>query len=359
MSASTDLVRNQAIARFNDIAGRARSSVRPQAADFQFKRNRIFYAPNKGVAEIPNAIVLSGEWFVLMNELVICDAFTQTPFPPFSAYHMGQPYPGYIDLIYPSPVSLSHPKAFLLGGCPNYSHWLMDYLPRLSLWRDDVPLLINGGMRSFQIESLQALGVEADKLRELEYPNAYLFQSLLFPSLNSSWSSAPPLSLQPSIIQWLRSRFESLFEMGSARHRIFITRAGERGGPGRRLLNSGEIEDIARKYDFEIVACETMSFVEQVKLFSQASVVAGVHGAGLVNIVFAPKETRVIELIGPRGGHPATELEAYRQLAGFMNLEFSRAIGRSDMSAPIENDHLVNELFSIDPTEFAAALDRL
>jgi len=56
-----------------------------------------------------------------------------------------------------SPVGgarLAVASAFMLGGCPNYGHWLMDYLPRIALWKSDVPLLVNSPQLPFQSESL-------------------------------------------------------------------------------------------------------------------------------------------------------------------------------------------------------------
>jgi capsular polysaccharide biosynthesis protein len=41
-----------------------------------------------------------------------------------------------------------------------------------------------------------------------------------------------------------------------------------------------------------------MSLADQVELFSEAKVVIGPHGAGLTNIMFAPKGAIVIECFG-------------------------------------------------------------
>jgi hypothetical protein len=128
-----------AMRRYVQLAERSKSVV-ASPAEFRFTRHRVAYAPGRGVSAVDNAIVLSGEWFVLAGEHALCDAYTQTPFPPLSAYHLGIVPPNGIELIHPSPAALPAPKAFLLGGCPNYSHWLMDYLPRAGLWSSDVPL---------------------------------------------------------------------------------------------------------------------------------------------------------------------------------------------------------------------------
>jgi hypothetical protein len=297
---------------------------------------------------------------VLAGEHALCDGYNQTPFPPHSAYHLGIVPPNAIELMHPPPVNLPVPKAFLLGGCPNYSHWLMDYLPRLALWSGDLPLLVNDGLRPLQLESLAALGIGEDKLMRLPYPGAYCVALLHYPSLNSAWCT-PPLPFRPEIVvEWLRARFAPLFSSARERRRLFITRADARNAAVRRLLNSDEIERVAQRHGFEIIAPETLSFAEQVTLFSQAAVIAGPHGAGFANMAFAPAGTRIVELIGPRGGREAGGAPAvYRTLATAMRFDFSRCIGASDERLRIESGHLPLESFTIDPASFSAALERL
>ncbi|MBX9775507.1 MAG: glycosyltransferase family 61 protein [Xanthobacteraceae bacterium] len=349
---------DMAIQRYAHLAQRSNSKM-PHPSTFHFSRLRVAYAPSRSVSLVGNAVVLSGEWFVLAGEHALCDGYAQTPFPPWSAYHLGIVPPNGIELIHPSPVSLPVSKAFLLGGCPNYCHWLMDYLPRVALWEGDVPLLVNGSLKRFQIETLEALGIKADRLIELDYPNAYSIATLLYPSLNSSWCTGY-LQFQPDIIDWLRGRFAPLFAVEQRQRRLFITRAGAADAAGRRLVNSEEIVRVAEQHGFEIVACETMSFAEQVRLFSQASVIAGPHGAGCTNLVFAPNGARVIELIGPRYGRDSSRGPlAFRHLAMLTNMEFTRLVGQSDEATPVANNHLPNEMFTIQPREFSAVLERL
>jgi capsular polysaccharide biosynthesis protein len=50
------------------------------------------------------------------------------------------------------------------------------------------------------------------------------------------------------------------------------------------------------RYGFETVRCEELSFYEQISIFSKAEIIAGPHGAGLANMIVAPKDARVLEL---------------------------------------------------------------
>jgi capsular polysaccharide biosynthesis protein len=56
---------------------------------------------------------------------------------------------------------------------------------------------------------------------------------------------------------------------------IFISRVGQPVKRSRRLLNHEEIAETAARHGFEIVCCEKLPLAEQVKLFSEAAVIAG------------------------------------------------------------------------------------
>jgi hypothetical protein len=65
--------------------------------------------------------------------------------------------------------------------------------------------------------------------------------------------------------------------------RIFLTRSGN---TGRYVSNLREVEAVVSKFDFEIIDAASISFSEQVKIFSECRYLIGVHGAGMVNMIF-------------------------------------------------------------------------
>jgi len=64
----------------------------------------------------------------------------------------------------------------------------------------------------------------------------------------------------------------------------------------RRIANEEKLYPILKKYGFEIVLAEDLSFYRQIEVFTGASVIAGMHGAGLTNMVFMPPDSAVIEV---------------------------------------------------------------
>jgi capsular polysaccharide biosynthesis protein len=216
-------------------------------------------------------------------------------------------------------------------------------------------LLVNGPLTAFQLESLRILGVGEDRLLPLEYPSSVSVRHLLYPSLCSS-SFTPPHSFRPGVLAWLRESFAPLMRSERRERKIFISRGGEIDRHRRRLLNHEEIAGIAQKHDFDIVSPEKLSFIDQIKLFAGASVIAGAHGAGFANMIFAPKGTSLVELIGPRLSDSEWSM-GYVRLAALAGQSVTRIVGQSDEREAIAFDHLPYETYTIDPKEFATVLD--
>jgi capsular polysaccharide biosynthesis protein len=336
------------------LANRFRSD-RPTKINPYSLRGPAIFPSSIGVQELHDAVVLAGEWFVTANGKVFCDAFVQTPSPPFSAYIVAWDVSG-ITLLCEAPVRLPSQEFFLLGGCANYTHWLLDFLPRIALYRPSYgPMLVNGSLLPSQIEALACLGVGPASLHALDYPRAYLASKLYYPSTGSAFYQKP-MTFQPAIIDWLRDRFLKPRAGSQGGRKLYISRTGHSQVHERRLLNEAEIAEIASEQGFEIIRAEELSFESQVMLFSQASVITGPHGSGFVNMVFAPREAKIIDLIGPRYDRvrPAY-LHPYAKIAAVLGQNFVRVVGRSD-DKPVLWNFVPYETFNIDPNEFRRAI---
>ncbi len=117
-------------------------------------------------------------------------------------------------------------------------------------------------------------------------------------------------------------------------------------------MNEAEIQDVARVEGYEIVDARHMSFTDQVRSFAGATHIAGVHGAGLVNAVFAPAGARLIEFVGD-GVAP----DFYRHLADVGGLSFRRVscVVTGNASELHPDDRRYNDIL-IDPEAALAAL---
>jgi len=185
-----------------------------------------------------------------------------------------------------------------------YFHWVIECLPRLHVLEisgvmneRSIKFIIDAKPTKWQVESLSLLGLSTEDLIPWNGRGA-LVRSLVVPSFPRRLCTPGRRfsCVSPESLRWLRDRI--LSNLGSTegythkRKRIMISR---RLAAGRRVLNEDEVMHFLKKLGFELFCLETMSFSEQVFLFSNAEVVIGPHGAGLSNIVFS-ESVKVIEL---------------------------------------------------------------
>lgn len=192
---------------------------------------------------------------------------------------------------------------FLSGTASyNYYHWLIEFIPRLSLVKNinkSVPLIIdeivqkipqlNQILKYYNQDERKIIFVKKNELyevNELIYPS---FLSWTAININKGLKIRPTDSVtSPISINYLRNKINDI-KQKPTKH-IYISRLNQ----NIRKFNEDEIQKLFVKYKFSIVYPELMTFDEQVSLFSQAKSVAGATGSGLTNIVFAPKDTKIL-----------------------------------------------------------------
>jgi glycosyltransferase involved in cell wall biosynthesis len=67
-------------------------------------------------------------------------------------------------------------------------------------------------------------------------------------------------------------------------------------GPGARICNIQQVQNLLSRYSFETFDLEEMSLRDQILLFQSAEFVVSPHGAGLANLLFCEPGTKVVEL---------------------------------------------------------------
>lgn len=165
-----------------------------------------------------------------------------------------------------------------------YYHWLMEALTRLqTLGRvEPVPLLIDPDSPPYVRESLALLGYGPDRISEWRATRARV-DRLLIPSLRGGVGHP-----SPDACRWLSTRL--LEAVGgrdpNAPRRIYVSRADARR---RRVVNEDAVMALLEPLGFVRVEIGRMAFADQVRLFSQAEIITGPHGAGLTNLIFAPQ----------------------------------------------------------------------
>jgi capsular polysaccharide biosynthesis protein len=181
----------------------------------------------------------------------------------------------------------------------NYNHWLWDELPRLFSALPYLPselrFIVADDMTDAQRDSLHFLGISPERCVRQSFHGQTKVERLWFATPLGHSDQA---STAPDVAFRIRQAF--LEKCGAhtsvGRRRFFISRAKAKY---RRLLNENEIMLQISKYGFECVQAENLTFKQQVRLFSEAEVILGQHGAGLTNMLFAPLHCKILEIHGP------------------------------------------------------------
>jgi hypothetical protein len=207
----------------------------------------------------------------------------------------------------------------------NYWHFLMDALPRLSMLEHfpaDTGILVRGPLAPWQRELLGLLGV-LGRVREVTESRLcvedYYFASPT--AMTGTWNPVAVAFLRERLlapviraVSVFRGRSSDSFgclsseavvkkvlypglknhsvENGSAK-KIFIARGSDWN---RGIRNQDEVILFFEERGWTILEPEKFSVKEQIRIFSQAEAVCGLHGSALTNILWAPPGCRVLEL---------------------------------------------------------------
>lgn len=175
----------------------------------------------------------------------------------------------------------------------NYGHFLLDFMQRYI----QVGLKYPGGLTVILPENYKKYDYLIAILNELKIQFIYLKESqiikvktLFIP--NFYW---PPGIINNEIIVHVRKAFYDLVKnknINQETKRIFISR----NNYGRRkILNEKDIIPFMKKNDFTICDMSDLSVIDQVSLCMNAEIIVGLHGAGLINMLFM-KKGKILEL---------------------------------------------------------------
>lgn len=168
----------------------------------------------------------------------------------------------------------------------NYYHWFAEWLPRIVLALEEglpaqsilLPPLVN----QWAEDSLRLLGINPGRLPE--DGDAWRVGRLTF--VGESVHHGPA---HRAVMQRLSARMI----LPDGQKKIWISR---RDAQHRRLLQEADIEAWLAGRGWEIVQMERLDLETQLKVMAGARALAGVHGAGLTNMLFVQRPIAVLEI---------------------------------------------------------------
>jgi capsular polysaccharide biosynthesis protein len=175
-----------------------------------------------------------------------------------------------------------------------YFHWMLDALPRLFLLKYGLPEIAGSiclpqsyANQEYVRESLKALGFVNPCFMKTNF--LYRVRKMYFQS-----HIAATGNYDDRIIKALRVHLWRELDVREEApgRRLYVSR----NKTGRRILeNEDDTFNLLKKYGFEMVHPEELSWLEQARLYASAECLTGIHGAGLSNMLFMQEQTRVLE----------------------------------------------------------------
>jgi hypothetical protein len=208
----------------------------------------------------------------LVFDSISNNTWRETYHPSWFAYKKNKAAAIHLDEV----VSIN----LLQGGEDNYWHFLHDLLGQVILSRKHLghhlPFLISKRLagKAYFNQALQMSPVLAEAkwiIRDTEYYR-----------IKKAWFVQPMPNSNEQFFA-LRALLQIPEAPPAGNRKIFLTRSTKRI---RFLSNKENIENIVKKYDFEIIDTDGLSLQDQVKLFSETRWLIGIHGAGLTNILY-------------------------------------------------------------------------
>lgn len=225
-----------------------------------------------------------------------------------------------------------------------YAHWLLEELPRLLVSRSvDCDTVLTNGTTRFAREAWELAGFSAN-LQEPRRYSHFRCEQAIVPSLIGQ--PGYPTQRVGQMLEEFTARIDGDAPAPSG-ERIYLSREKARR---RRVSNEAKLWTWLSRHGFVRIFPEELTWAEQIKVFRRAKIVVAPHGAGLANIVFSQRGTRIVEFF-----NRSYVNGCYWRLAAIQGLDYRPIVAAG--AEPIEFDLPANPLdVSINISELATAI---
>ena len=192
------------------------------------------------------------------------------------------------------------------GGNNNYFHWLFDVLPKIGMIEkfydlNKVNYFLCPDLNDWQLRTLNLLGIKKTKCLssvKFRHIKASNIITTSHPWLKSKNIINDIENLPLWISKWLKFKFLKKKSSKNFPKKIYIDRSDSESNLRnyRYIVNEDEVVTFLKKRGFKTLRLTDLSFEEEIKLFNNAEIVVGLQGAGLTNLLWSGKQTKIIEL---------------------------------------------------------------
>jgi len=258
---------------------------------YEINDARIFTNYVENVSVISNNVLIKDISFQQINGRLVSSKYNQTV--KTGTPKLLREFPGTIMLLTQG-----------ASGHTNYSHWLLDILTKIKL----ASMIINikkvdffyfSKLNKFQKESLNILGINSKKIIDsnlYRHIKGEKIVAVSHPNYSKGTIFDAHSKIPVWIIKYLRKEFLKYIKNKKINYqKIFIDRSDSKV-KHCKLINNDEIVKFLRSQGFRILKLSKLNFIDQINIFNNSKIIIGPHGAGLVNLVFCNKKTKVIEI---------------------------------------------------------------
>ncbi len=186
----------------------------------------------------------------------------------------------------------------------NYFHWLFDLLPKIEILQKNdhlknidffyVPTINNFILKTLKPYSIKEKQlIDSSMQKHIEADEIFTFEHLYFKKGN--WHNSFEM-IPKWIILFLQKKFIKYKKKASIKKNFFIDRADSKFNH-YDISNKIEIKSILKKSGFDCIQLSKIDWYKQIYIFNNAKNIIASHGAGLANLVFCKKNTKVYEIL--------------------------------------------------------------
>jgi len=323
------------------------------------------------ISEIPNATLLAGTgivltenntcalddtFFVFDRYRIIFDAHLSAVIKSYSVSTNSGLICTNLSI---SPVA----SGIYIGGAysPNFYHWMIEHLSlfwtieQFEQYRN-LPIIVDE--KSIEHPNMRAALDKVNtfnrEIVSVSVGSGYRFDKLIVPSRL--------VYISPSVRDHLRATdfivhreavefLRKIFFIPSKQLPNRLLFLGRKTNVATRISNQEEIQNIFQQCGFEIVYPEELSLSQNMELFAQAKVIAGATGAAMTNIIFAPKNAKIICMLMEE----AASNTIFSNISGIIGQQMIYILGKSNKDSSLS----YHSSFTINPSDVANCLDIL
>jgi len=248
-------------------------------------------------------------------------------------------------------------------GVKNYALWWMEVLPRVYFaYRRAAKaprhILLNesaqldDATRRFHEETLRLVAGDDVEIsyasRDTLVMDAWLANVSHFSRSKTRWN-AHTREFRDFVLSACASRIAASRWRDATHRKLFVMRQDSHA---RRLSNPDALLEALDKRHFFPVTPGELEWIDQIALFARAHIVAGVHGAGLLNLLWCAPGTQFVEAFTP----PTLNRNTFRHIASQLDLPYRVYV--EDESRVVNNPNGSDTItLDIDVPRFVSLLD--